>query len=304
MTSPRLIFVLGLAAGLPPCAAAQSAGDEPIPPVTHERKYQVNARIRPVLFWIRRNDVGAARIIWRGDRQGAHGYELLAGSDPARTPRRINRWGYISETVSENGAVVTGVMKRSNEESIEDAERELARDGDGGHLFTAIHSRLESERYQAEIVHLRSAADLTFRDVDALLARVAAIEVPPRTLDVPRGTAPGLLSALADMLHESVSGSDGNPNGRPVAPRPRTYVYNARLYLLTLRSVTPREDFTSGDRRYGPAVEGEFEILNRTTQKKTRFSIVYGRSGALAEVPLKIVLRPRWWFEAELVLAN
>ena len=65
--------------------------------VTRERLYQVDARARPFLFWIRKSNIGDGRLTWRRGPDGTIGYELLVGSDPARTPRHINRWGYLRE---------------------------------------------------------------------------------------------------------------------------------------------------------------------------------------------------------------
>ena len=65
--------------------------------VSRERRYQVDARVRPFLFWVRESNIGDGRLTWRRGRDGTLGYELLVGSDPARTPRHINRWGYLRE---------------------------------------------------------------------------------------------------------------------------------------------------------------------------------------------------------------
>jgi hypothetical protein len=200
--------------------------------------------------------------------------------------------------------MVIGVMKQSKSESIEEAEQQLAQDGQGGYIFQAIRASVAGEQSASEVVLVRSVEDLTFRDLEPLLARVARVEAPPRSLRVPPGIAPGLLSAVAGMVHETVSSTAQSSGSRPSTPRPRPYVYNSRLYDLTVRSLTPTADFSFGARHYGPALDADFEILNRATRNKTKFSIVYGRSGALAGVPLKIVFRPKWWFEAELVLAD
>ena len=66
-------------------------------PVVAEHYYRMLAKVRPLLFWISRDNVGGARIGWLGDQSGSKGFELLIGSDPARAPRKINRWGYIAE---------------------------------------------------------------------------------------------------------------------------------------------------------------------------------------------------------------
>lgn len=289
---------VGTAQELPGDAAGVRA------PVSRARRYQMNARVRPLLFWIRRNDVGAARITWRGDPHGAHGYELLVGSDPLKAPRRINRWGYIAEDVSGVGATIVGVMTESNAESVEEAEQLLARAGQGGYAFHAIRATVSGEQAEAEVVLLRSEQDLTFRELEPLLARVSSVDAPRRVLRIPPATTPGFLCAVAALVRETVSPSLP-PAGRRARPaQPRTYVYNGRLYDLTMRSLEEHADFASGGRRYGPALEAEFEAFNRTTRHRTKFSIVYGRAGELAGVPLRIVFRPKWWFEAELVLTD
>ncbi len=57
-----------------------------------------------------------------------------------------------------------------------------------------------------------------------------------------------------------------------------------------------------GSKTYRRAVESTFEIRNRATGARTAFRLTCGTEGAFAEVPLRIVYRPRWWFEAELTL--
>ncbi len=67
-------------------------------PVVAEHRYRIAAKIRPlVLFWIGKDNVGGARIRWRQGEDGLRGYDALIGSDPARAPRKINRWGFILE---------------------------------------------------------------------------------------------------------------------------------------------------------------------------------------------------------------
>jgi hypothetical protein len=54
-----------------------------------ERRYRMAARIRPLLvFWITRENVGGARIVWLRRDDGMRGWELLIGSDPLRAPMR------------------------------------------------------------------------------------------------------------------------------------------------------------------------------------------------------------------------
>ena len=40
-------------------------------PVVAEHKYRMLARVRPLLFWISKDNVGGARIDWRGADDGS-----------------------------------------------------------------------------------------------------------------------------------------------------------------------------------------------------------------------------------------
>lgn len=61
-------------------------------PIVAQHRYRMAAKIRPLLFWIGRDNVGEAQVVWHAGGS-ARGVELLIGSDPDRAPRRINRWG-------------------------------------------------------------------------------------------------------------------------------------------------------------------------------------------------------------------
>ena len=91
--------------------------------VVREHRYQVDARMRPFLVWIRESNIGDGRLTWRRGRDGTLGYELLVGSDPARTPRHINRWGYLREESGDSGSIVFGVMSQSDGQSVDDADK-------------------------------------------------------------------------------------------------------------------------------------------------------------------------------------
>jgi hypothetical protein len=271
--------------------------------VSQERGYILNARIRPLLFWIRKNDVGEARITWRADRTGAYGYELLVGSDPLKAPRKINNWGYIAEHVSGSNATIIGVMRGGKADSVEDAETRLAREGQEGYVFETISAAVAGNSFVSETVQVRTPSDLTFRDLEALLALAAGAEAPRRTAPMPEQTDPGFLSSVAELLRECSTAANVS-KGRPTLPSPRAYIYNRRLYDLKVQSLKTIADFEASGRRYGTALDADFVATNRLTRRDTNFSIIWGTSGDVAGVPLKIVFRPKWWFEAELVLAR
>jgi hypothetical protein len=87
------------AAPAPATCAGDGFGPEGAPvslPVLKTHHYRMAGRVRLLLFWVRRDNVGSGRIVWRGSEGGDAGYELLIGTDPSIAPRKVNRWGYIA----------------------------------------------------------------------------------------------------------------------------------------------------------------------------------------------------------------
>src|SRR5262249_20132590 len=145
----------------------------------------------------------------RGDDNGAFGIELLIGSDPHRAPRQINRWGYIAEDVQGADAHVLGLMKRSEEQSIAEAESRLAKESSaGGYFYPAIEGTSTAKEARAAVTTLRVERDLTYRDIDSLLALVGgpeatAADATLRAVALPPGTRSGFLVALQDLVKQS-----------------------------------------------------------------------------------------------------
>jgi hypothetical protein len=276
----------------------------PTLPVAAQHRYRMLAKVRPLLVWISRDDVGDARITRRNDGAGSMGVELLIGSDPARAPRRINRWGYLAEQVAGGRATVLGVMKQSNDQSIEEAEERItAESGSGTHVFKAIKSIAEDGRASAGVTTLRVQNDLTYRDVESLLAMLRGSgDAPTRIVTLPAGTRPGFLLALADLIHQSIENRTAPTAG--TGSRGVRYVYNGRFHSLRLRSLESLATARIGGRTFSDVVRGRFETVNEATGDRTRFEITYGASGALAEVPIHIAYQPRWWFKVELFLTG
>lgn len=107
-----------------------------------DRYYTLTARVRLVLFWINRPAVGAGRITWGESNGETRGLALLIGSDPARAPMKINRWGYIVERVTGSRAELMGVMTEAEEQSIEQARVNLG-STNAAHSFKAIRSWIQ-----------------------------------------------------------------------------------------------------------------------------------------------------------------
>ena len=57
----------------------------------------MTGRIRPCSSGLAGRTLAAAGFVRAAATPGGSAYELLIGLDPSRTPRLINRWGFIAE---------------------------------------------------------------------------------------------------------------------------------------------------------------------------------------------------------------
>lgn len=303
-------FIAGSALSRQP---ANGGGRSPAPawvepvPVVAEHHYSMTGRIRPfLLFWISRDHVGGARIVWRRGGDDIVVFELLVGSDPVRAPRRLNRWGYVAEMVRGSDALLFGVMKESNEQSLEEAKTRLAREEQQGHyVFKAIHSTVQAHEAVARVKTIRVQNDLTYREATTLLELAAgdAGEARVRRSRLPPGARPGFLAAMAESLRRSVEArTQQRSAGWASSGLTFAYPYNGSLYDLTLRHSEFLRELRFSNRTYANILRAEFEIRNRATGARTRFDVSYGTEGRLAEVPVHIVYQPRWWLQLELLL--
>ena len=275
--------------------------------VVREARYRMAAGIRPLFFfWIRAGNVGGARILWRDGEDGRRGYELLIGSDPRRAPRGINRWGWEREDLGPEGATLFGLMRKTDEDSLDEAKAELSREGRGGYVYKVIRSGMAGQRVRAENTLLRVPHDYTYRDLGQLQALAGSPHgVAPRVrqANVPQGTWPGFLFAVADLIDQAVAAAV-----QPGAPRrllsdvETTFTFNAALYDLRLRSTEWLDAATYGGRRYERLVRLDLEHYNREKKSRERFVVVCATDGPLARVPVFIEYQPKWWFKAQGVL--
>ena len=294
------------------CAAAvvAGAGSQPVnfsrealdrrAPIVAERSYTLKAGVRMLVFWIHRDNVGSGRITWRAGRDGHRVLEFLVGSDPARAPRQINRWGFIAEEVRPPNADLLGIMSKSDEESVDDAQSQIAVEGEeGSHAYRGIRTTIRDGSASGGVFHLLSKKSLTYRDLDTLLGTLAANADAPRTVALPKGVRPGFLFAVEELivgtLNQCQAGVQSKPSSVP-------YIYNNTMYTLRLRHCDFDSERKIGHRVFSNVIRAELVTTNTVTGKQTSFRLEYGTSGALAAVPLRMVFRPKWWFEAELLL--
>lgn len=263
-------------------------------------RYVLGARIRPLFFWIGKENVGEARLAWLTGPAGKRGYELLIGSDPMRAPRSINRWGYITEVDEEAGVRVFGFMTEADEQSLEQATASTGKLPTGSRVFKVIHALVAGGRATADVQGVALSDRWTLHDVDAVIAQVPSARTSA-PVPIPPGTQPGFLFAMASLLHENVPGAT---TALPAASGRRSYVYANKLYDVCTRSSRVLSRTTIRGQEYRDVIESVFEARSRVDGRGGVFKVVYGASGPLKEIPVRIVYRPNWWFEAEVVLSD
>jgi hypothetical protein len=295
-------LVLLVAAARPGPAADLTPDGRPAAPVTSEHRYRLSAAIRPLFFWVGKDNVGGARIVWRADGDGRKGYELLLGSDPARAPRRVNRWGWTREDADPSGATMLGVMNRSEDDSLDQAKATLGR-GKDGYFFKMNRARVEQGVARAEATTVFAPQDYTFRQLADLQRFAEAAKPTPRVREgrLPPGTRPGLLSALADLVGAGVEAGRA-PGGAGPRLRRVQYTFNAGVYDLVVTSWERVGQARYGSRTYERLVRLDFESRNLEKGTTERFVFACGTEGALAGVPVFVRYQPKWWFKVEGVL--
>lgn len=285
-------------------ASLQAAFSDGVPgstvPFVRRRSFLVNVRIRPLLFWIGRDAIGDAHLTWRAGTGGHRAFAFLIGSDPARTPRKINRWGFIVEELNDAGGEILAVMKDSGEKTIEEAEAGIARETETS-TFKAVRTTIDGSRVSSGSITFHAPAHLTYRELEALLALMPNEPSQVRTVELPPGTEKGFLAAMDSLIRASLGPcgtASGSNKGVPLIP----YLYNHTFYDLSLESCEFRSRLRTKTDTFADVVDSRFQMRNRTTRHKTPFRVIYGTSGELSEVPVRAVFRPHWWMEVELVL--
>jgi hypothetical protein len=272
-------------------------------PVVAEHRYSIAAKIRPLLlFWIGKDGVGSARLRWRRGEGDARGYEMLIGSDPARAPRGVNRWGFILEEVRGREATVVGVMKKSDEESLDEATSRVATEAKGGVVFKMIQATVRGSESVAKVTSTTMPRDYSYRELDALVDALVKEPSPPkfRTTRVPPDGRPGLLTSIVELVHDAVESV--KRTGKAPGKRSLAYVYYAKQYDLARTSSHVDRNASYGGVTYPKLLSADFEVSARGEPWTERFTLICGIDGALAEVPVFMTYQPRWWFKVELVL--
>jgi hypothetical protein len=284
------------AASVPPPGSTIAADGVRFERRNAEHRYRVVGKVRLLLAWVGGNDVGGARLTWRGSDSN-QSVALLIGSDPHRAPRGVNEWGYIREDVSADSTEVFGIRTVTNGDSPEEAEaRRLARGKDV--KLGVLCSRVSRADAASRTTTVHVAADATYRDVDRVLDVVERHPIwKGRRTARPADVAPGFLTAM-DVLMRISARQSGE---KPVCPR-SSFVYKDAVYDLIPRAVERVAALRTQTGVYEHLLRTDIAVKNRATGTTTGFSITYGTEGPLAGVPIVAMYQPNWWFKVKLEL--
>src|SRR5215469_5101832 len=221
-------------------------------------EYVMTARVRLLLFWAGKDDVGGGYIRrgYAADDRRQESIQVLFGSDPAKGPKAINRWGAGTEVLWHKNAVAEsrsgdaddvvssaffGFMKSSKGKSAAEMQQELKKEKDNGeHLFTGILSRVDAGRAVSVVVPLSSRTDFNlhqYGEAEPLVfEKLSKLEDRPvRELSDLAGCARSseFLATVAQLMDAALAGR--------THPQSLCYVYNAEVNTLTLERVNPVE---------------------------------------------------------------
>ena len=292
---------------------------------TLEYDYEMSARVRLILFWVAKENVGGGyvRIGHSSGEQNTELEQVLFGSDPAKAPKAINRWGagtevYRPRTNSGDGfpdySAFFGFMISSKGKSVSEMQGELSKESaHGAHLFSAILSRVEAGRALSQIVRMQSTVDYNLHQLneaqsyvfDEFLSSPQPVKEIPSAEQCARNS--GFLGTVAELIDAALAGKK--------TPVSLCYIYDAQIHNLTLRNVTPMKKLTiharlpnapkdavAVDRTYPDLLEAEFLSESKQSGKHTSFTLILGTSGRLRGIPVQIRYQPNWWFQVLLNL--
>lgn len=214
---------------------------------------------------------------------------------------KINRWGYVVERVTGSRAELMGVMTEAEEQSIEQARVNLG-STNATHSFKAIRSWIQDGTAQSTVSHMKLAEDFTYRDVDVLLQRIPQEAGRVRRLCLPDGAEPGFLFAVRSLVRESVDAYRKSGASGVAHDAMRRYAFSGSIFELRRQSTREVRQIAINGTTFRQLLESAFQARNLSNGQLSNFSITYGIQNPIDGIPVRIVYRPRWWFEAEMLL--
>jgi hypothetical protein len=294
------LFLLG-AAALPadsagPVSATADAARlrGPAEPGVHmvEQRYRVMGKLRLVLFWAGRDNVGTARMTSRSDGS-TQTLTFLIGSEPQRAPRNLNEWSYLREEVQSARADVFALKSLEETEDGTKLPEVISEDQIFGVSCTSL-----TDGAARSIRTTVNARGVTYRMFERLLDRIAtSARWQEHSLARPPGAAAGFLTAMQHVMQMGRTDPGSLASFRPI-----TYVYDNAVYDLWIRGSNRLGRTKVGVRWFDRLIRTDFSIRNRKTGDVTRFSTTYSQDDAAPALPVQIFFQPSFWLRIELRL--
>jgi hypothetical protein len=291
-------------------------------PAAYEQfDYIMTGRVRLLLFWAGADDVGGGYIRRAAppNAPSSKMFQLVIGSDPAKAPRAINRWGAAWEMLARatdnrtpESSTFFGFMKVSSGTSISAMQKELASEKQAGSkfMFSATISEAKPSGSFAKVVPFPSDQDFTIHQLDqaapAVFDRLAVPGGVFKSVDASQmkacGRSEGFLSTISDFIDSALKGQ--------TKADPLCYIFNGDRFSLKLSQVTRvpqetvqlslHEDPKKYVRTYHDLLLLHFDNYNETMKKPSSFELLVGTSGKMRGMPVRITYQPNWWFQVVL----
>ena len=165
-------------------------------PVVREHTYRMAGKIRLVMIWVGRDDVGSGVIRWRGAGDDK-AIELLIGSDPKRAPGQLNKWGYLVEEMRGGESSVVGLISQENDDRLSDVKAGLKTRTEQ-RAFDTIRGYVAATEGVARVGTLYAPSQLTYHDADTVLKEVLADRLAGRQARPAERRCPAGFSHLVD----------------------------------------------------------------------------------------------------------
>ena len=193
-------------------------------PVVRQHTYRMAGKIRVLLLWVGRDDVGSGVIKWRGGGD-EKAIEILIGSDPNRAPSQLNKWGYLVEAMRGDESSVVGLISQENDDRLSDVKADLKTRNEQ-RAFDTIRGFAAQVEGMARVGTLYAPSHLTYHDADTVLSSVLGDSSLPVKRVARRGNVrPGFLTSLTELIRSSLDAN--NLSGDPIREsgcRPRRRV--------------------------------------------------------------------------------
>lgn len=261
--------------------------------------YRMRGEVRLLLFWMGRDGVGGGKISLRrggGEARWWEEVEVVFGSEPARVPGHVNRWGYARERAEwemagEKPALVRtvfdGLMRHTDSKTsagvLRDNRGETAR---GLYQYKALHGEAARGGATAEIRIFHDPREFHYRAPESLVARYnAGIASQPamesrRLAPTRYGDPAGFLTGLRALVGRVLDGEE-----RPSA----MVLHNATVYRVEVKNAAP-----------GAVRAIRFGCMNMERKTRTEFSLEAPAEGPLRGIPVRIEYQPNWWLRVRL----